>query len=99
MQKLQLGSPIRPELASALVIVPTLEPYLDTEQLGTLAAKNRLPTIGGFRERAHPRHHGSRAAANATRDGKSYDRTIAQIGSKRPFWTLVQLRRYRTALI
>ena len=29
--------------------MPTLELYLDPEQLGTLAAKNRLPTIGGFR--------------------------------------------------
>lgn len=36
----------------ALVIVPTPELYRDTEQLGALAAKNRLPTIGGFRESA-----------------------------------------------
>ena len=36
----------------ALVIVPTPELYRDTEQLGALAAKNRLPTIEGFRESA-----------------------------------------------
>ena len=38
--------------AEALVIVPTPELYRDTEQLGALAAKARLPTIGGFRESA-----------------------------------------------
>lgn len=38
--------------AAALVIVPTPEIYRDTEQLGLLAVKNRLPTIGGFRESA-----------------------------------------------
>jgi putative ABC transport system substrate-binding protein len=38
--------------AEALVIVPTPELYRDTEQLGALAAINRLPTIGGFRESA-----------------------------------------------
>ena len=38
--------------AEALVIVPTPELYRDTEQLGALAAKNRLPAIGGFRESA-----------------------------------------------
>jgi putative ABC transport system substrate-binding protein len=36
----------------ALVIVPTPEIYRDTEQLSLLAAKARLPTIGGFRESA-----------------------------------------------
>jgi ABC-type uncharacterized transport system substrate-binding protein len=36
----------------ALVIVPTPELYRDTEQLSSLAAKARLPTIGGFRESA-----------------------------------------------
>jgi putative ABC transport system substrate-binding protein len=36
----------------ALVIVPTPELYRDTEQLSWLAAKARLPTIGGFRESA-----------------------------------------------
>jgi putative tryptophan/tyrosine transport system substrate-binding protein len=38
--------------AEALVIVPTPELYRDTEQLGLLAVKNQLPTIGGFRESA-----------------------------------------------
>jgi putative ABC transport system substrate-binding protein len=38
--------------AEALVIVPTPELYRDTEQLGALAAKARLPMIGGFRESA-----------------------------------------------
>jgi putative tryptophan/tyrosine transport system substrate-binding protein len=38
--------------AEALVIVPTPELYRDTDQLGALAAKTRLPTIGGFRESA-----------------------------------------------
>jgi len=41
--------------AEAPVIVPTPELYRDTEQLGALAAKNRLPTIGGFRESAQGR--------------------------------------------
>jgi putative tryptophan/tyrosine transport system substrate-binding protein len=36
----------------ALVIVPTPELYRDTEQLSSLAANARLPTIGGFRESA-----------------------------------------------
>ena len=36
----------------ALVLVPTPETNRDTEQLGALAAKARLPTIGGFRESA-----------------------------------------------
>jgi hypothetical protein len=36
--------------AEALVIVSAPELYRDTEQLGALAAKNRLPTIEGFRE-------------------------------------------------
>jgi putative tryptophan/tyrosine transport system substrate-binding protein len=36
----------------ALLIVPTPELYRDTEQLSSLAAKARLPTIGGFRESA-----------------------------------------------
>jgi putative ABC transport system substrate-binding protein len=43
---------IRDTGAEALVIVPTPELYRDTERLGALAAKNRLPTIGGFRESA-----------------------------------------------
>jgi putative tryptophan/tyrosine transport system substrate-binding protein len=38
--------------AEALVIVPTPELVRDTEQLSALAAKIRLPTIGGFRETA-----------------------------------------------
>ena len=38
--------------AEALVIVPTPELFRDTEQLGALAAKTGLPTIGGFRESA-----------------------------------------------
>jgi ABC-type uncharacterized transport system substrate-binding protein len=38
--------------AKALVIVPTPELFRDTEQLGALAAKFRLPAIGGFRESA-----------------------------------------------
>jgi putative ABC transport system substrate-binding protein len=38
--------------AEALVIVPTPELYRDTEQLGALAARTRLPTVGGFRESA-----------------------------------------------
>jgi putative ABC transport system substrate-binding protein len=38
--------------AEALVIVPTPELDRDTEQLAALAAKTRLPTIGGFRESA-----------------------------------------------
>jgi putative tryptophan/tyrosine transport system substrate-binding protein len=38
--------------AEALVIVPTPELYRDTKQLGLLAVKNQLPTIGGFRESA-----------------------------------------------
>jgi putative ABC transport system substrate-binding protein len=36
----------------ALVIVPTPELYRDSQQLGELAVKSRLPTIGGFREGA-----------------------------------------------
>jgi putative tryptophan/tyrosine transport system substrate-binding protein len=36
----------------ALVLVPTPEIYRDTEQLSELAAKARLPTIGGFGEDA-----------------------------------------------
>jgi putative tryptophan/tyrosine transport system substrate-binding protein len=36
----------------ALVIVPTPELYRDSQQLGELALKNALPTIGGFREGA-----------------------------------------------
>jgi putative tryptophan/tyrosine transport system substrate-binding protein len=36
----------------ALMIVPTPELYRDSEQLGELAAKRGLPTIGGFREGA-----------------------------------------------
>lgn len=36
----------------ALVIVPTPELYRDSQQLGELAAKRGLPTIGGFREGA-----------------------------------------------
>jgi putative ABC transport system substrate-binding protein len=38
--------------AEALVIVPTPELYRDTEELGALAARSRLPTVGGFRESA-----------------------------------------------
>jgi putative tryptophan/tyrosine transport system substrate-binding protein len=38
--------------AEALVIVPTPEINRDTQQLGELAAKDGLPTIGGFRESA-----------------------------------------------
>ena len=38
--------------AEALLILPTPELYRDTEQLGLLAVKNQLPTIGGFRESA-----------------------------------------------
>ena len=37
----------------ALVIVPTPELYRDSEQLGELAARSGLPTVGGFREGAH----------------------------------------------
>jgi putative ABC transport system substrate-binding protein len=36
----------------ALVIVPTPELYRDSEQLGELAARSGLPTVGGFREGA-----------------------------------------------
>jgi putative ABC transport system substrate-binding protein len=43
---------MRAAAAEALVIVPTPELSRDAEQLGALAAKNRLPTIGGFRESA-----------------------------------------------
>ena len=38
--------------AEALVIVPTPELSRDSEQLGKLAVKSGLPTIGGFREGA-----------------------------------------------
>jgi putative tryptophan/tyrosine transport system substrate-binding protein len=43
---------MRGDGAEALVIMPTPELYRDTEQLGLLAAKTLLPTIGGFRETA-----------------------------------------------
>jgi putative tryptophan/tyrosine transport system substrate-binding protein len=43
---------MRASSAEALAIVPTPELNRDTEQLGLLAVKNRLPTIGGFRESA-----------------------------------------------
>ena len=43
---------MRDAAVEALVIVPTPELYRDTEQLSSLAAKVRLPTIGGFRESA-----------------------------------------------
>jgi putative ABC transport system substrate-binding protein len=43
---------MRGDGAEALVIVPTPELFRDTEQLGALAAKTGLPTIGGFRESA-----------------------------------------------
>jgi putative tryptophan/tyrosine transport system substrate-binding protein len=43
---------MRADGAEALVIVPTPELNRDTEQLGALAAKTRLPAIGGFRESA-----------------------------------------------
>lgn len=36
----------------AVVIVPTPELYRDSEELGAIAAKAGLPTIGGFRESA-----------------------------------------------
>ena len=36
----------------AVVIVPTPELYRDSEQLGELAARSRLPTVGSFREGA-----------------------------------------------
>jgi putative ABC transport system substrate-binding protein len=36
----------------ALVIVPTPEPYRDSEALAALSVKAGLPTIGGFRESA-----------------------------------------------
>jgi ABC-type uncharacterized transport system substrate-binding protein len=36
----------------ALLLVPTPETNRDTEQLGALAVKAGLPTIGGFRESA-----------------------------------------------
>ena len=38
--------------AEAVVIVPTPESYRDTELLAALAAKTRLPAIGGSRESA-----------------------------------------------
>jgi putative ABC transport system substrate-binding protein len=37
----------------ALMIVPTPELYRDSEQLGELAARSGLPTVGGFRGGAH----------------------------------------------
>ena len=43
---------MRDAAVEALVIVPTPELYRDTEQLSSLAAKARLPAIGGFRESA-----------------------------------------------
>jgi putative tryptophan/tyrosine transport system substrate-binding protein len=43
---------MRRDGVEALVIVPTPELDRDTEQLGSLAAKARLPAIGGFRESA-----------------------------------------------
>ena len=43
---------MRGDGAEAVVIVPTPELYRDTEQLAALAAKTRLPAIGGFRESA-----------------------------------------------
>jgi len=43
---------MREDGAEAVVIVPTPETHRDTEQLGALAAKARLPAIGGFRDSA-----------------------------------------------
>jgi putative tryptophan/tyrosine transport system substrate-binding protein len=43
---------MRAASVEALVIVPTPELYRDSEQLGELAARSGLPTVGGFREGA-----------------------------------------------
>jgi len=43
---------MRGAAVEAIVIVPTPELFRDREQLGTLAAKAGLPTVGGFRESA-----------------------------------------------